>query len=97
MRHAYLRGSHRWHAFVARRRAPGAHPVPDLVRREFMAAAPDNLWAADLTYVPTREGVLYLAVVLDVFSRRMVGWAMAAHQLHSPFRPRQPVHLRGHA
>jgi len=54
-------------------------PAPDLVEREFTAEAPDRLWVADITYIPTREGFLYLAVVLDVFSRRIVGWAMAAH------------------
>ncbi|WP_286292604.1 IS3 family transposase [Methylomarinovum tepidoasis] len=56
-----------------------ARPAPDLVEREFVAEAPDRLWVADITYVPTWEGFLYLAVVLDVFSRRIVGWAMAAH------------------
>ncbi len=56
-----------------------ARPAPDLVERQFTAEAPDRLWVADITYVPTWEGFLYLAVVLDVFSRRIVGWAMAAH------------------
>jgi putative transposase len=54
-------------------------PAPDLVKRDFAAAAPDQLWVADITYVPTWAGVLYLAVVLDVCSRRVVGWAMAEH------------------
>jgi putative transposase len=49
------------------------------VRRAFVASAPDRLWTADITYVPTRAGFLYLAVVLDVYSRRIVGWAMADH------------------
>jgi putative transposase len=44
-----------------------------------VASAPDRLWTADITYVPTRAGFLYLAVVLDVYSRRIVGWAMADH------------------
>jgi len=48
----------------------------DLVRRNFTATAPNQLWVADITYVPTWSGFLYLAVVLDVFSRRIVGWAM---------------------
>lgn len=52
---------------------------PDLVERDFTAYAPDQLWVADITYVPTGSGFLYLAVVLDVFSRRIVGWAMAHH------------------
>lgn len=54
-------------------------PAPDLVERKFRADAPDRLWVADITYVPTWSGFLYLAVVLDVFSRRIVGWAMATH------------------
>jgi putative transposase len=54
-------------------------PAPDLVEREFTATAPNQLWVADITYVPTWAGFLYLAVVLDVFSRRIVGWAMDTH------------------
>ncbi len=54
-------------------------PAPDLVEREFSASAANELWVADITYVPTWEGFLYLAVVLDVFSRRIVGWSMANH------------------
>lgn len=60
-------------------RAPDARPAPDLVERQFRAAAPNRLWVADITYIPTWAGFLYLAVVLDVFSRRVVGWAMASH------------------
>jgi putative transposase len=55
--------------------------APDLVDRKFHADAPDQLWVADITYVPTWAGFLYLAIVLDVFSRRVVGWAMANHLL----------------
>jgi len=51
-------------------------PACDLVDRNFYADAPDVLWVADITYVPTWAGFLYLAVVLDAFSRRIVGWAM---------------------
>lgn len=51
-------------------------PALDLVDRNFYAAEPDQLWVADITYVPTWVGFLYLAVVLDAFSRRIVGWAM---------------------
>jgi putative transposase len=54
-------------------------PAPDLVDREFVATAPNQIWVADITYVPTWAGFLYLAVVLDVFSRRIVGWAMETH------------------
>jgi putative transposase len=51
--------------------------APDLVERNFTAAAPNRLWVADITYIPTWTGFLYLAVVLDAFSRRVVGWSMA--------------------
>ena len=54
-------------------------PAPDLVNRQFTASAPDQRWVADITYVPTVTGFLFLAIVLDVFSRRVVGWAMATH------------------
>ena len=73
-------------AGVSRRRAPRttrrdsqAQPAPDRVERRFEADAPNRLWVADITYVPTLVGFLYLAIVLDVFSRRVVGWAMATH------------------
>ena len=56
------------------------HPVaPNLLGRDFAADLPDRKWAADLTYVPTEQGWLYLAVVIDLCSRRVVGWAMADH------------------
>ena len=61
------------------RRRTDARPAPDLLEREFEAAAPDRVWVADITYVPTWSGFLYLAAVLDVFSRRVVGWSMATH------------------
>jgi len=51
--------------------------APDLVERNFAAEAPDRLWVADITYIPTWTGFLYLAVVLDAYSRRIVGWSMA--------------------
>ena len=56
-----------------------ARPAPDLVDRQFTVASPDRLWVADITYVPTWAGVLYLAVVLDAWSRRVIGWAMESH------------------
>ena len=56
-----------------------AQASPDLVKRDFTAQGRDELWVADVTYVPTWVGFLYLAVVLDVWSRRIVGWAMASH------------------
>lgn len=55
------------------------HPVAEnLLNREFQAEAPNAKWVADITYIPTREGWLYLAVVLDLFSRKAVGWSMMA-------------------
>jgi putative transposase len=51
----------------------------DLVDRRFYAEAPNRLWVADVTYIPTWSGFLYLAIVLDVFSRKVVGWAMENH------------------
>jgi putative transposase len=65
------------------RRDRNAVPAPDLVRRKFAAAAPDRLWLADITYVKTDEGFLYLAFVLDAHSRRVVGWSMAGHLLRT--------------
>jgi putative transposase len=55
-----------------------APAVDDLVRRQFRAPEPNRLWVADITYVPTREGFLFLAAVIDAFSRRCVGWSMRA-------------------
>ena len=70
-------------AGVAAKRRPKGKPsgmeapaAPDLVRRDFTATAPDQLWVADITYVATWEGWLFLAVVIDAFSRRCVGWSM---------------------
>jgi putative transposase len=56
-----------------------AQVIPDLVKRNFLATAPNRLWVADITYIPTWAGFLYLAVVMDAFSRRIVGWAMETH------------------
>jgi transposase InsO family protein len=72
----------KWVATTVRER--GARPAPDLVERNFVAAAPDRLWVADITYIPTWAGFLYLAVVLDTFSRRIVGWARETHLLSTP-------------
>jgi putative transposase len=63
--------------FVVTTVKDGGRQAPDLVERNFMAEAPDRLWVADITYIPTWAGFLYLAVVLDAFSRRIVGWSMA--------------------
>jgi len=56
-----------------------SRPAPDLVQRDFTASGRDRLWVADITYIPTGSGFLYLAVVLDAWSRRIVGWAMEMH------------------
>jgi putative transposase len=61
---------------VTTTKAAPAQAAEDLVRRQFNASAPDRLWVADITYVPTREGYLFLAAVIDAFSRRCVGWSM---------------------
>ncbi len=79
MREMGLTGVSRRKGTRTTRRDRDARPAPDLVERNFTANAPDQLWVADLTYVPTWAGFLYLAVVIDAFSRRVVGWAMAHH------------------
>ena len=60
-------------------RMPGVRVAPDLVERDFSPDAPDKTWAADITEIPTWDGKLYLAHVQDLFSRRIVGWAMEGH------------------
>lgn len=80
MREAGLVGaSHRRGGPITTRRDKDARPAPDLVDRNFSATAPNQLWVADITYVPTAAGFLYLAVVLDAWSRKIVGWSMANH------------------
>jgi len=54
-------------------------PAPDLLQRDFKTEQPDTAWVSDTTFIPTREGWLYLAVVLDLFSRQVIGWAMSKH------------------
>jgi putative transposase len=79
MRSAGIEGVHRRRKHRTTRRDEGLAPAPDLVERRFAAEGPDRLWVADITYVPTWAGFLYVAVVLDAFSRRIVGWSMADH------------------
>jgi putative transposase len=79
MRKEGLRGCLRGRKKRTTRRDGSAVPAPDLVRRNFAATAPDRLWVADITYVKTDEGFLYLSFVLDAYSRRLVGWSMATH------------------
>jgi len=64
---------------VTTRRDRDARQAPDLVDRNFVAVQPNQLWVADITFVPTASGFLYLAVVLDAWSRKIVGWSMATH------------------
>lgn len=76
MRVAKIRGVSRRRGFtVTTQRDPRHRAAPDLVRRQFTATLPNQLWVADMTYVPTWAGFLYLAVVTDAFSRKVVGWA----------------------
>ncbi len=77
MRGANLQGVSRRRWIRTTRRDPKARPAPDLVERKFVANGPNQLWVADMTYIPTASGFLYLAVVLDVWSRRIVGWAFS--------------------
>jgi len=77
MRCSGIRGVSRRRGFViTTRRDQARRPAPDLVKREFAAEGPNRLWVADMTYVPTWAGFIFLAVVLDVWSRRVVGWAI---------------------
>ena len=79
MRESGLAGVSRRRGTRTTRREPGHRAAPDRVERQFTAEAPDRIWVADITYVPTWTGFVYLAIVLDVFSRKVVGWAMANH------------------
>lgn len=79
MRAAGVVGCHRRRHVITTVREPNASLAPDRLERQFVAATPNAKWTADITDVPTWSGVLYLAVVLDVWSRRIVGWAMAGH------------------
>jgi hypothetical protein len=78
MRTAQLQGVSRRQARTTIR-DEAARPDPDLVDRQFTTAGPDRLWVADITYIPTGAGFLDLAVVLDAWSRRVIGWAMETH------------------
>ena len=80
MRALGLQGVTRRKRRCTTRRDAQAAVAPDRVQRRFEAAEPNRLWVADITYVPTLEGFVYLATVLDVFSRKVVGWAMSARQ-----------------
>ena len=79
MRTLGLAGVHRRRRHRAARGSAETAPAPDLVQRDFHPIGPGALWVADITYVSTTEGFLYLAVVLDAFSRRVCGWSMRSH------------------
>lgn len=79
MREDGLEGVHRRRSARTTVQDRDTAPAPDLVERMFGVSCPNALWVADITYVPTWQGFLYLAVVLDAFSRRVVGWSMAGH------------------
>jgi putative transposase len=79
MQEAGLRGVCRRQRPHTTQRDSAQRPAPDLVDRDFTARGPNRLWVADITYIPTWAGFLYLAVVLDAWSRRIVGWCMRSH------------------
>ena len=79
LKQAGLQGVSRRKGPVTTVRGAQRRPAPDLVQRAFRATGPNQLWVADITYIATWSGTLYLAVVLDVWSRRVIGWAMATH------------------
>ena len=79
MRQAQIYGVSRRKGMTTTHRSITAEKAPDLVKRDFTVDKPNKLWVADITYIPTWSGFLYLSVVLDAFSRRVVGWAMAKH------------------
>jgi len=105
MRSAGLQGVSRRKWYRTTVRDQRHRPAPDLVERRFSADGPDRLWVADITYIPTWSGFLFLAVVLDVWSRRIVGWSMATHlrtelvleALEMAVRQRQPSSVIHHS
>ena len=82
-----------------------SRPAPDLVQRQFTATAPNQVWVADITFISTWEGWVYLAAVQDMWSRRIVGWAMADHMrtelvqdaLDMAVQTRQPTEVVHHS
>ncbi len=79
MRHMGIQGVTRRRKIFTTVADPDALRAPDLVNRDFTAAGPDQLWVTDLTYVPTRSGMAYVCFIVDAFSRRIVGWRVAAN------------------
>jgi len=105
MKQARLEGVSRRRRKRTTRRGDNAQVVPDLVKRDFSVEAANQLWVSDITYVSTWSGFLYLAVVLDAYSRRVVGWSMANHlrtelvleALNMAIRQRCPEHVIHHS
>lgn len=79
LRQTGLHGVSRRRRYGTTQKDPAARPHEDLVERNFCAPGPDRLWVSDITFVRTRAGFLFLAVVLDAWSRKIVGWSMANH------------------
>jgi len=78
MREANIAAKHK-RRFVRTTDSNHVNPIaPNVLQREFTTDAPNKVWVTDITYIPTRQGWLYLAVIVDLFSRRVVGWAMEA-------------------
>ena len=80
MREQGLVAARRRHRTITTHSEPGARVAPNLLDQEFTATRPNEKWTGDITAIWTYEGWLYLAVVLDLYSRRVIGWAMAATQ-----------------
>lgn len=105
MRKAGLQGVSRRRGVFTTVRDPQARPAPDLVERNFTVEGRDQLWVADITYISTWSGFLYLAVVMDAWSRRIVGWSMAIHlrtelvlaALNMALSQRRPVQVVHHS
>jgi putative transposase len=105
MNERQLQGASRRKSIRTTVRDRDARPAPDLVDRKFVADAPNKLWLADITYVPTYAGFLFLAVVLDAFSRRIVGWATSSNMktqlvldaLNMAIHRRRPIDVVHHS
>jgi putative transposase len=105
MREAGLEGVSRRKWTCTTQRRPDARAAPDLVERDFTAQEPDQLYVADITYIPTWAGFLFLAVVIDACTRRVVGWAMTNHlrtelvldALNMALHQRQPTNVIHHS
>ena len=92
------RHKRKWHPTTTQR-APGVLPAPNVLAQDFTASAPNEKWVSDFTYIETEQGWLYLAVVLDLYSRRVIGWSMhetmdtelVKAALHMALQDRQPA------